>query len=212
MTVPTTLSARVYLTAYDAERHKLTKGSRLHHLVRAAALEELQLRGLITDDDGKVAVTGRATTGDAVLDGVLELVRGTAKPKSWRHWVGKNASRTRDAQRDQLAAERLVRLERRKVLGVFPYTAVTVRDARPAKELQKTALRVLTGATPTAHLDQRDIALTAIAAIGELDTVCKGSLRREKRARIKELTALSGPAVPALKKVLDSEQAAAAAV
>ena len=54
-------------------------------------------------------------------------------------------------------------------------------------------------------------ALAAIMAIGEVDTVCKGSVRRENRERIKELVALSGPAVPALKKVLADEAGAAAA-
>ena len=211
MTVPHTLPARVYLTAYDAERKKLTRTSRLHHLVRAAALEELQLRGLITDNDGKVAVVGRARTGDPVLDGVLDLIRDAGKPKPWKHWVGKSATKTLEAQRDQLAGERVVRVERRKVFRLIPYTAVTVRDTRSSKALQKTALRALTGVTPTTHLDQRDVALAAISAVGELDTVCKGSVRRERRDRIKELVALSGPAVPALKKLIADEQAAAAA-
>src|SRR5690349_15716444 len=126
MTVPHTLPARIYLTAYDAERKKLTRTTRLHHLVRTAALEELHLRGLISDTDGKVTSPGHDTTGDPVLDGVLKLVRESGKPRPWKHWVGKSAARTRDAQRDQLAAERVIRVERRKLLGMVPYTSVSV--------------------------------------------------------------------------------------
>jgi len=210
MDVPRSLPARVYLTAYDAQRKKLTRTSRLHHLVRAAALEELTLRELIADRDGKVAVTGHRTTGDPVLDDVLTEIRDS-KPRNWKHWVGKHGSRTRNALRDQLAAERVVRVERRKILGLIPHCRVTVRDSRASKQLQTTAARALTGATPTPRLDPREVTLAAIAAIGELDTVCKGSVRRENRARIKELVALSGPAVPALKKVLEDDSAAAAA-
>jgi hypothetical protein len=211
MDVPHSLPARVYLTAYDAQRKKLTRTSRLHHLVRTAALEELMLRGLVADVDGRVVAAGRETAGDPVLDEVLAMIRASAKPRNWKHWVRKQGGRTRTAVRDQLAAERVVRVERRRILGLVPHDSVTVRDARGPKALQATAARALTGATPTTHLDPRDVALAAIAALGELDTVCKGSVRRENRDRIKELVALSGPAVPALKKVLSDEASAAAA-
>jgi hypothetical protein len=212
MDVPRTLPARVYLTAYDAQRRKLTRTSRLHHLVRAAALEELTLTGHLRDQDGKVVAPGREKTGDPVLDGVLELVRGSERARDWKHWVRKHATRTRDAQRDQLAARRVVRVERRRLLGLVPRHVVTVRDTRGVKALQQAAARALTGRTPTTQLDQRDVALAALAAIVELDTVCRGSVRRENRSRIKELVALSGPAVPALKKVLAEDSSSAAAV
>jgi hypothetical protein len=210
MDVPRSLPARVYLTAYDTQRKKLTRTSRLHHLVRTAALEELTLRGLIADRDGTVVVAGHRTTGDPVLDDVLSRIRGS-KPRNWKHWVGKQGTKTRNALRDQLAAERVIRVERRRILGLIPHSDVTLRDGRAAKELQATAARALTGATPTPRLDPRVVSLAAIAAIGELDTVCKGSVRRENRNRIKELIALSGPAVPALKKVLADEAGAAVA-
>ena len=192
------------------ERKKLTRTSRLHYLVRAAALEELTLRGLITDDDGKPKVVSREVTGDPVRDGVLALIRDSGR-RGWKHWISKQAGKSRNAQRDRLVAERIIRIERRRVLGLIPVERVIVRDGRAAKELQASAARALTGATPATRLDQREVALAALAAIVELDTVCKGSVRRENRQRIKELVALSGPAVPALKKVLSEEAGAAAA-
>jgi hypothetical protein len=211
MDIPHSLPDRVYLATYDTQRKKLTRTSRLHHLLQTAALEELTLRGLIADRDGKVAVVGRETSGDPVLDGVLAMIRRSARPRPWKHWVNKQGTKTRNAVRDRLAAERVVRVERKKVLGLIPHDVVTVRDARPSKHLQETAARAVTGKTPTTRLDPREVALAAITAIGEVDTVCKGSVRRENRQRIKELVALSGPAVPALKKVLSDEAGAAAA-
>jgi hypothetical protein len=211
MDVPRTLPARVYLATYDAQRHKLTRTSRLHHLVRTAALEELLLAGFLRDEDGKVVIApGRERTGDPVLDDVLDLVRESQRRHDWKHWVRKHATRTRNAQRDQLAAQRVVRVEPRRILGVIPNDRVTVRDTRPVKELQRAAAQALTGRTPTTQLDPRDVALAAITALGEVDTVCRGGARRENRERIKELVALSGPAVPALKKVLSDEAAAVA--
>jgi hypothetical protein len=212
MDVPRSLPARVYLAVYDTQRHKLTRTSRLHHLVRTAALEELTLAGFLLDEDGKVVVApGRERTGDPVLDDVLDLVRESQRHHDWKHWVRKHSTRTRNALRDQLAAQRVVRVEPRRILGVIPSDKVTVRDTRPVKELQRAAVRALTGRMPTTQLDPRDVALAAITALGEVDTVCRGSVRRENRERIKELVALSGPAVPALKKVLSDETAAAAA-
>jgi hypothetical protein len=210
MDVPRSLPARVYLAAYDAQRHKLTRTSRLNHLVRTAALEELTLSGHLRDDDGKVTAPDRRTTGDPVLDGVLALVRESERRRPWKHWVTKHGGSTRGALRDQLARERVIRVERRRFLGVVPRDVVTMGDTRAAKALQRTAAQVIAGGTPTTHLDPRDVALAAIVALGELDTVCRGSVRRENRQRIKELVALSGPAVPALKKVLSDESHAAA--
>jgi hypothetical protein len=208
MTVPQTLPALVYLTAYDTRRRKLTHSHRLHYMVQAAALEELHLRGLVADDRGNVAVRGRATTGDPVLDGVLRLVRASRKPEPWKHWVRTDGVRSRDAQRDQLAAARAVRVERRRFLGVVPYDRVTLPDARRVKALQRTAGDAVTGITPATQLDRRDLALAAIAAVGELDTVSEARVRRESKARIEELVARSGPAVPALKALVDEQNAA----
>ena len=74
------------------------------------------------------------------------------------------------------------------------------------ESLRKSLAR--SGMTPASQLDRRDIALAAIAAIGELDTVATGRVRHEQRARVEELAALSGPAVPALKKLIAEEKAA----
>jgi hypothetical protein len=211
MDVPRSLPARVYLAAYDAQRHKLTRTSRLNHLVRTAALEQLTISGHLRDEDGKVAAPGHGTTGDPVLDGVLALVRASERRRPWKHWVQKQGRSTRGALRDQLARERVIRVERRRLLGLVPRDVVTVRDTRAVKTLQRTAAQALSGMTPTPQLAPRDVALAAIAALGELDTVCRGSVRRENRHRIKELVALSGPAVPALKKVLADEASTTAA-
>ena len=210
MDVPRTLPARVYLAAYDVQRQKLTRTSRLNHLVRTAALEELTLAGFLRDEDGKVVAPGRERTGDPVLDGVLELVRESQGRHNWKHWVRRHGTRTRKALRDQLEAQRVIRVQPRRILGVVPSDRVTVRDTRAVKALQRTAAQAIGGGTPTPYLDPRDVALAAIAALGEVDTVCRGSVRRDNRRRIKELVALSGPAVPALKKVLSDDASSTA--
>lgn len=75
------LPARLYLLAWDTTRNELAGTT---HLVRAGALTELAQRGLLVDDDGiATPVDMDSGTGDAVLDGLLELVR-ESRPHRWR--------------------------------------------------------------------------------------------------------------------------------
>jgi hypothetical protein len=60
-----------------------------------------------------------------------------------------------------------------------------------------------------AHVNSYDAAAVALAAAGELTSVLPGPDRRRHRRRIEELTARSGPAAPAVGKVIRALNAAA---
>ncbi|MCF2436464.1 GPP34 family phosphoprotein [Streptomyces thinghirensis] len=112
--------ARLCLLAWDPARPGATDTARHHHLVRAGALTELAQRGLLVDDEGiATPVDLDSRTGDAVLDGLLDLVR-ESMPHRWRTWVRLHARLTFDAVREQLVAEGYLRAEKKRVLGVFP--------------------------------------------------------------------------------------------
>jgi hypothetical protein len=209
MELPPSLPTRAYLLTYDLGKQRLRYSSRLGYLVRAAALEDLRLRERLTDAGDRPRATG-GPVGDPVLDAVLDEIATRGKPRSWKHWVRKNHGSTRRAVRDQLEVGGWIRVEPRRILGVIPRDRVVVRDHRVAKELVTTAGRTLTGSTPVTTLGQREVALATLAAMVELNTVCSGSQRRQHRRRIQQLLALSGPALPALKKVIRDDTAAAA--
>ncbi len=99
--LPTGLPDRAFLIAYDVEKQKLTGGDSHGQLIRAAALVELTLAGLLVDENGKPHTTARRTN-DPVLDAVLEQI-AASKPRSWKHWVGKDAKITYQAVRERLA-------------------------------------------------------------------------------------------------------------
>ncbi|MGP2441952.1 GOLPH3/VPS74 family protein, partial [Streptomyces sp. JW3] len=153
---PLSVPARLCLLAGDA--------APAHRLVRAGALAELARRGLLVDDDGiATPVDLDSRTGDPVLDGLLDLVRESL-PHDWRTWVRLRARITYDAVREQLVAERCLRAEKRRVLGVFP--SVSYALARPAlvDALRERTRQVLHGPAPAAEVPVPDAAGAVLAA------------------------------------------------
>ncbi|MFI1168972.1 GPP34 family phosphoprotein [Streptomyces sp. NPDC020801] len=196
------LPARLYLLAWDTTRLRITGAAHLHHLVRAGALTELAQRGLLVDDDGiATPVDLDARTGDAVLDGLLDLVR-ESRPRRWKTWVTLRARFTLVAVREQLAAEGYLRAEKRRVFGIFPSVEYALERVAVVDALREEARQVLEGALPAVRVSERDAAVVALAAAAELRTLVPGRDRRRHRRRIEELTERSGAAAPALRGVV----------
>lgn len=199
---PLSLPARLYLLAWDTGSGEVTGSAHLQHLVRAGALTELAQRGLLTDEDGiATPLDMDSLAGDAVLDGLLELVR-ESRPHRWRTWVSLHARVTLDAVREQLAAEGYLRVEKRRVLGVFPSVDYALERAGVVDSLREEARQVLAGPVPLADVSERDAAVVALAAAAELRTLVPGRDLGRHKERIEELTERSGAAAPALRNVI----------
>lgn len=208
MEIPDTLPARLYMLAYDARRERLTARSKLSYLIRAAALVDLQLRGHLTDEKGRPRAAG---TAPPVLDPVLESVLAqilAGRSRRWRWWVASNSRQTLRAVRNQLATEKWIRVEIRRLLGLIPVTTVTVRDPRVLHRLAALIRAALSPARPSSQVHPRDAALVALAATAELPTALTRRQRREHRARIAELADQTGPAVRALSQAYAALEAA----
>ncbi|HEX6678659.1 MAG TPA: GPP34 family phosphoprotein [Actinomycetes bacterium] len=210
MELPASLPRRLYLLAYDPRRRRLSGRSQLGYLLRAAALTDLLLRGLVADDRGKVVVGRPADPlDDPVLGAVLRQV-AESRPRSWSHWVRSGQRAMRLAVREQLEADGWIRVEPRRVLGVFPVSRVTVQDTRVLEDLAAIVARTLGAGLPAARVDPSDAALVALAAAGELPPAISRRQRREHRQRIARLSERAGPAVPALRRVIQQLRASAA--
>ncbi|GAA3504823.1 GPP34 family phosphoprotein [Streptomyces prasinosporus] len=195
---PLSLPARLHLLAWDTTRRQITDPARLPPLVRAGALVELARRGLLTDDDGIVTPLDLdSRTGDAVLDGLLELVSESC-PHRWRTWVTLHARYTLDAVREQLVAEGFLRAERRRVLGVFPSVEHVLDDVVRVAALQEEARLVLDGPVPAGDVPRTDAALVALAAAAGLRTLLPDRDRARHQRRVEDLTERGGAATPAL--------------
>jgi hypothetical protein len=206
MQLPESLPARIFLLAVNPRRQRLSGAWYVGFLLRAAALTDLELRGRISDQHGKVAAGTRLRVGDPVLDAMLVEIAGD-KPRSWRAWVQRRHRAFRGEVREQLEAQRWIVTESRRILGIFPVMNITVLDQLAVERLRHRLTAALEGG---GHVDPRDGALVALAAAADLRTVFSSRQQRAHRERIKELSAKAGPAAPALRKVIQQIQASSA--
>jgi Golgi phosphoprotein 3 (GPP34) len=203
--LPDSLPARMFLLAYDLNKQRLAvTGDQLGYVLRAAALTELFLDGRLIEDKRRPKPD---TPGDDPYGVVAQIA--DSRPRSWQHWVRKDAKAMVRTVRDELAAAGYVRVRRHRRLGLFPHVEVTVKDPRVVKSLCRGALSALRG-RPVAHVDGYDAAAVALAAAGGLKTVLPRPERRRHKRRIEALTARTGPAAPAVRKVITADSAAAA--
>jgi hypothetical protein len=207
MAVPDSLPQRVFLLAYNPARGRLAIDSNLGSMLRAAALADLYLTGHLTDERGRAAIEVRHPCHDSVLSALLDEIAGS-RPRTWQSWVGRGCRAARSAVRQQLGDGGWVRLEPRKILGLFPTIRVTIRDPRVRKELLERVNSTLR--KPINRIDPADAALVAIVAAGDLTLVLDRKTRRAYKRRIKELIDVSAPIAPALRKSVQAAAAAAA--
>lgn len=200
---PDSLPARMFLLAYDLRKQKMSGGgSRLGYVLRAAALTELYLDGRLGEERRR-PVPG--TPGDDPY-GLLAQI-SASRPRSWQYWIRKDSRAFVGTVRDELERDGWIRVRRHRVLGLFPAHRVTVRDPRAVKELWGGASSALRG-SPVAHVNSYDAAAVALAAAGELKTVVPGPDRRRHKRRIEKLTARTGPAAPAMRKIIRAQNVA----
>ncbi|MFJ8591460.1 GPP34 family phosphoprotein [Streptomyces sp. NPDC093598] len=189
---PLTLPARLCLLAWDAAGPAARGTAHRPDLVRAGALVELAQHGLLTDEDGiATPVDLDASAGDAVLDGLLELVRESC-PHPWRTWVTLRARVTFDAVREQLVAEGYLRAEKRRVLGVFPSVEYALERLAVVEALREETREILRGRV--AEVSERDAAVAALAAAAGL--LLPDQEVRVHERRVEDLLARAGAAGP----------------
>ncbi|GGW78857.1 hypothetical protein GCM10010340_66700 [Streptomyces griseoloalbus] len=192
---PLSLPARLYLLAWDTTRREVTEPARLPALVRAGALAELAQRGLLIDDEGiTTPLDLDSRSGDAVLDGLLELVSESC-PHGWRTWVTLRARHTLDAVREQLVAEGVLRAEKRRVLKVFPSVEHVLADAARVDVLHREARQILDEPAPAENVPRP--AATAVAL-----AVAAGLLPGADDRQAEHLALRAGTPAPALDGIL----------
>ncbi|WP_405395216.1 GPP34 family phosphoprotein [Microbispora hainanensis] len=204
MDVPRSLTAQLYLLAYDPRKERVVTNFRFPYLLRAAALTDLLLTGRIADDGGKVRVVSEERLADPVLDGLLHQIAQSG-PRPWRHWIGKDTRATARAVRDELETKRWIRVELRQPFLVFNRSHVRVRDTRVVKRLATQFSAALTG--PVSRVGDHEAALVGLAAAAELGTILPRARRRAYKQRIALLSERGGPATPALRKVIQQAHA-----
>ncbi|GAA2735937.1 hypothetical protein GCM10010439_61980 [Actinocorallia aurantiaca] len=101
-----------------------------------------------------------------------------------------------------------MRIEERKILGLFPTRRLTPRDPRLPGRLRRRVSAALRDPLP--RVDPVDAALVALSEAGKLNRVLDRGTRRAHKRRLKDLAERTGPLPKALKKTIDAQTAAAA--
>ena len=203
--VPDSTAARVFLLAYDPERGRLTARSKLGKVLRSAVLVDLQLSGNVVDDGGRVRVPNSPAPADVVAAGVLGELRATG-PRRWRHWIDRRGGATVRQVRDELARARLIKVEPRRVLGIFPADRITLRHPLVRRHLLQSAHDTLRPSRLVSRVDLRDASVVVLASTANLRTVLTKDQRTRHKDRLAQLAVRVGPVVPALKKSLQQSQ------
>ncbi|MFK4104164.1 GPP34 family phosphoprotein [Streptomyces sp. NPDC019531] len=206
---PLSLPAHLYLLAWDIPKTEVTGADQVPRLVRAGALIELARRGLLVDEDGIATPTDLdSDTGDAVLDGLLELVR-ESRPHRWRTWVTLRTRITLDAVREQLAADGYLRPRKKRALGLFPTVDYDLEHPAAVEALQEEVRRILRG--PTVDVSERDATLVVLAAAADLRVLRTREDAARYEKRVEELVERVAVAAPAPGKVVDEVRGAVGA-
>ncbi|MEV6041151.1 GPP34 family phosphoprotein [Nonomuraea sp. NPDC052116] len=204
------LTRSAFLLALDLRKEKLTQRGDLGYLLRAATLAELLRAGNLADESGKA----RALTAPAAEPGSLRAVVweqiSNSPPRSWRRWVQKHNGKAVRLVRDELAAARMITVERRRIL-LFPVERITPRKAYLSRRLAERVGQAIRGGQPVGLLDEDVRVLAALATAARLKTVVPSWREaRLRRDRIEQLSAPVEPIATALRKSVEQARAAAA--
>jgi len=185
MDMTLTLPGELTLLALDGETGRSRVESMdLDALLAGAVLTELVLRDRITLDGRRVCGAEAVPTGEPLLDDALARVARERRSRTLDWWVAHLRKGLGRQVLDDLVARGLVRMESRRMFGIFPATRVPETDG-VAEELIRTRLNmvVLDGVDP----DPRTAALAALLTAPLARRVWSAADIKAARARLRAL-------------------------
>ncbi|TLS47117.1 GPP34 family phosphoprotein [Streptomyces montanus] len=198
-----TLPQRLYLLCYTVDKGKfeLTNLQGRGQLLRAAALTQLTLDGLLAAKGGKVARRAAKPPSDPFLAEVWRDVPAE-KPKHWLQFVHNKAHTAERPIREQLAATGAITIQHERWLGLLAVDRVAVNDPQQVLALQERVRNaVLLGSDPAA-IPVDELTMAVFATEVEVTSVFTGNERRTHKQALKTLAAHYDGVVPGLRKAL----------
>ena len=204
----------------DQTGKKIISSDKIEPALGGALLVELALKeriGVTAESAGwrqrgRLTITDTTPTDDPELDSALAKLQA-AEGKKIKDLISKMSGKriTKGLERrllERLAATGVLRLERGKVLGIFPRTMWPTRDIGPEEDVrERLQTALIAGLTPTEHT----VALIGLLeATGLLTKVVPSEDKKSLRHRAKVLTEGDWTA-RAVKQAIEEVTAAAAA-
>ena len=185
-----TIPEELLLLGWDDARGRNRSSQNVGALLGGALLLELDLLGHVHIDDGRVHPTEDAT-GQGHLDRMLDELRGSRRPRKVKAWVQRVGHRSwpRRVVLDRLVERGILRRDRRKFLGIVPYTRYPVIDREVTDRLRQHVADTLLQPEPvTVTRDAMLGALLAPAGGRLLRRLVPTDRRRDALRRAKELS------------------------
>lgn len=201
--MPQTLPQRLYLLCYTVDKGKfeLTNLQGRGQLLRAAALAEMTVDGLLSAEGGKVLRLPSEPPADVFYAEVWRDLP-TEKRKNWLKFVHDKAHRAETPVRDQLGATGAVTVTREKRLGLVGFDRVTVNEPEQVRALQESVRETVLRAPHPSTVPMDELTMAVFAKEVEVTTVFSGKERREHSQALKALAARFDEIVPGLRKTL----------
>ena len=209
------LHQEITLLALNDEKGTFQCGM-IAHAIAGAALSELLLQQRLEISDDKkqlVSIVKAGSTGDDVLDEIIEKIEKSKRPKSLQHWVYTAASISKLQKRiaQQLCEKKILRQDEKQVLWFFTRNVFPEINSSFEKSIKDRMAKLMFG--QTAKHDERTTVLIALAYHTSL-LKCnfeKDRLKRNKD-RVKKVASCDMYAARATKSAIEAMQASIAVI
>jgi hypothetical protein len=202
------LAEEFVLLAYADDGTAEIDGTRLDHGLGGSLLLELALAERVDIHDKKVHVRDGTPTGDGLVDDALARIVADGKERKPGHWVSAFAKDTRRRVLDSLVAQGVLRMEKDKVLWVFPRTRYPATQGVEPPAEAETRRRLRSAVAASGAVERRTAALCALVSATDLDRKVFADLDRKRvKARLEEIGE-GDWAAAAVTKTIDEVQAA----
>ncbi|MFW6095987.1 MAG: GOLPH3/VPS74 family protein [Bacteroidota bacterium] len=179
------------LLALDSKKGKfLTDPLAINHGLAGAILMKLAIVNKIEIKKRRVYVVDNTPLGVDYIDRMLSYIYSSRKNRKVKYWVNRLASKWREMRIDlfdSLIHKGILTRERRKFLGLFPYTIYPVEDLTPVLELHNKLRRIVDGEE---KVNAKSLMLFSLLESTKLTRVLFSSRSEYKKGkkRIDELT------------------------
>ncbi len=211
-----TLSEQLLLLALKDEKGTVVSkaGIALDFGLAGALLLEMTVSGRINIRDGKLIVQNATPSGDPLIDEVLAILTAKkGKLKPMKYWVPRLASKMKKLRHkiaDRLVLSGILKREKKRILGIFPSVRYPTQNPLPELEVREQLKHtVLQGNSPSA---ETRMILNLVKACDLSDEVFGKAMRKQVKARFKELEKEPGDSEAVGKAISEAVQAVQAAI
>lgn len=164
------LHQEVLLLALRDDKGTFSGGMFLYSVAGAMVSELLLQERIVASEDKKqiVAIVNDASTGDSLLDELLQMIRQSSKNQGLNHWVYKAASMSKLQHRiaEQLCELGVLRHDEKKILWIFTQQIYPELDGTCEDAIRERMAGVMFD--DSAEPDPRTAVLVALANHGGL--------------------------------------------